>query len=108
MYALTRIQDQVKEQCLVDSHIRQANLALNLDGYIWAGRSLASDRIQVCCLEETHLEPIVPPLTLIHIGNGCKGYSTKIYIPSKTDLTSEMDTSSRCDFFVGLMLFIKI
>ena len=56
--------DLVKEQCLVDSSIRHANHALNLDGYIWAVSSLAYDRIQVCCLEETHLEPIVPPLTL--------------------------------------------
>ena len=39
-----------------------AHLALSLGGYIWAISSLASDRIQVCCLEETHLEPIVPPL----------------------------------------------
>ena len=73
----------------VDSHIRHANLALNLDGYIWAISSLASDKIQVCCLEETHLVPFVPPLALIYIGNGCKGYNTNIYIPSKTDLTSE-------------------
>ena len=56
--------------------------------------------IEVHCLEETHLEPIIPPLTLIYIGNRCKGYSTNIYIPSKTDLTSEIDTSSH-DFFVS-------
>ena len=65
MYALfIRNQDLVREQCLVDSHARHANLALN-DGHMWAVSSLASDRIQVCCLEETHLEPTVPPLTLI-------------------------------------------
>ena len=62
---------------------------------------LASERIQVCCLEETPLEPIVLLLTLIYIGNGCKGYSTNIYIPSKTDLNKEIDTSLRHDFFVG-------
>ena len=94
-------QDLVREQCLVNSLARHANLALNLDGYIWAVSSLASDRIQVYCLEETHLEPIVPPLILIYIGDGCKGYITNIYIPSKTDLTSERDTSSRHDFSVS-------
>ena len=63
MYALfIRNQDLVREQCLVDSCIRHADLALNLDGYIWTISSLASDSIQVHCLEETHLEPIVPPL----------------------------------------------
>ena len=35
------------------------------------------------------------------IGNGCKGYSTKIYILSKTDLTVEIDTSSGHDFFAS-------
>ena len=57
--------------------------------------------IEYKCLEERYLEPIVPLLTLIYIGNGFKGYSTNIYIPSKTDLTSEIDTSSICDFFAG-------
>ena len=102
MYALfSRNQDLVREQCLVDSHVRYASLELNLDGYIWAVSSLASDRIQICCLEETHLEPIVPPSTLIYIGNGYESYSTNIYILSKTDLTSEIGTSSRSDFFVS-------
>ena len=94
VYALfRRNQNIVREQCLVDSHARHANLALNLDGYIWVVSSLASDRIQICCLKETHLEPIIPPLIPIYISNGYEGYSTNIYIPSKTDLTSEIDTS---------------
>ena len=93
---------------MVDSHVRHANHALKFDRYNWAVTSLASDRIQVCCLEETHLEPIVPALTLIYIGNRCEGYITSTYIPSKTYFTSEMCTSSRCDFLSVLMLFIKI
>ena len=100
VYALfIRNQDLVREHCLIDLHIWHANLILNLDGSIWELSSLASDRIQVCCVEETHLEPIVPPLTLNYIGNGCEGYSTNIYIPSKSDLTSKIDTSSRYEFF---------
>ena len=98
MYALfIRNWDFIKEQCLVDSH----KFALSLDWYIWTISSLAYNRIQACCLEETHLEPIVPPLTFIYIDNGCKDYSTNTYIPSKTDLTTEIDTSLRCNFFVG-------
>ena len=38
---------------------------------------------------------------LIYMGNGCKGNTTNIYFPSKTDITSEIDTSLRCKFFVG-------
>ena len=77
------------------------NLTLNLDEYICAVSSLASERMHVCYLEESYLEPIIPPLTLIFIGNGCEGYNHNLYIPSKTDLTSEIDTSSRCKFFLG-------
>ena len=86
---------------MVDSHARNANLALSLERYIWVVSSLASDSIQVHCLEETQLDPIIPPLTLICIGNGCKCYRSNIYIPSKTDFTSEIDTSLRHDFFVS-------
>ena len=100
---------QKLRRCFVDSCVRHANLALNLDGYIWAVSSLASDRIQVCFSQKIHLEPTVPPLTLIYIGNRCEGDSTNTYIPSKTDLTSEIDTSSRCDFFVGFnVIYQKI
>ena len=61
-YALfIRNHDLVREHCLVDSCTWHANLAFNLDGYIWVVNALASERIQVCCLEETHLESIIPP-----------------------------------------------
>ena len=90
----------INTHCLVDSHTWHANLAL--DCYIWPVSSLATQCIQIHCLKETHLETTVPPLTLISIGNGCKDYSTNIYIPSKSDLTSELDTSMRCGLFVAL------
>ena len=54
----------------------------------------------MCCLEETHLKTIAPPLTLIYIGNGCEGYSTNIYIPSKKYLTRAIDTLIRHDFLL--------
>ena len=88
-------------KCSLNLSPKVLNLVLNLDGYIWAISSLASDRIQVCFLEEIHLESIVPAVTLIYIGNGCESHSTNIYIPSKTDLTSEIDMPSGCNFFVG-------
>ena len=69
---------------------------------MWAVSSLATECIQVYCLEETHLENIIPPLTIVHIGNGfCEGYSTNICMPSKADLISEIDTPIRCEFFIG-------
>ena len=87
----------INTHCLVDSH---ANLTSNLDRYIRVISSLATGCIQVSCLEETHLETIVPPLTHIFVGNDCEGCSTNMYIPSKSDLTSEIDTSIRCEILV--------
>ena len=37
---------------------------------------------------------------LVYVGNGSEGYSTNKLIPSKTGLTSKMDISIRCTFFV--------
>ena len=59
---------------------------------------VATEHIQTCCLEESHLETIIPPLTLNFIGNGCECHSTNIYIPSKTDLTNHLATIG-CELF---------
>ena len=59
---------------------------------------LATECIQIHFLEEIHLEAIILPFTLIY---GYGGYSTNIYIPCKTYLTSEVDTSVRHKFFIG-------
>ena len=45
--------------------------------------------------KETHMETIVPQLTLIYIGNNCEGYSNNIYVFSKSDLTCEIDAFIR-------------
>ena len=42
-----RNHDQVREHYLVNSCICNANLALNIDGYIWAIRFLSSDRTEI-------------------------------------------------------------
>ena len=59
------------------------------------------EHIQICCLEETHSETIIQPLILIYASNGFEGYSTNIYIPSKTDPTCETDILIRQKFFIG-------
>ena len=82
--------------------MQHANLALNLDGCIWEVSSLATEHMQIHCLEETHLEFIMPTLMSIYISNGCEGYNTNIYIPSETDINSDIYTSIRCEFFVGI------
>ena len=56
--------------------------------------------MQVRCLTETHVEVIKPPLQVIHIGNGCEGYSPSIKIPAKSELTSQNDIAERTTYFL--------
>ena len=79
---------------------RHANMAQSLDGYLWEVSSLKEEKMRIRCLEDSHLEDIKPPLTIIHIGNGCEGYSSNLFIPAKSKLTSEDETLTRHVFFL--------
>ena len=83
--------DKIAELCLVETKIRHANLAVNLDGYMWAVSSLIGEKLQIRCLTDTYIEEITPPLKIAYIGNGCEGYSSSITIPAKSELTSQID-----------------
>ena len=76
------------------------NLAYSLDGYLWAISALASEKLQVRCVMETHVITIHPPLQIVDIGNGCEAYSASIYIPAKSELTATMQSITRSQFFL--------
>ena len=73
-----------------------------MGGYLWAVSSLVAEKMQVRCLTETHVEVTNPPLQVIHIGNGCEGYSPSIKIPAKSELTSQNDIAERTNLFSRL------
>ena len=67
IYALfIKEQDLINMHCLVDIHTWPANLA------IYEVSSMATEHVQICCLEET-LGTNVTPLTFIYIGKLCEG-----------------------------------
>ena len=101
IYALF-IQDQerIKKDCTMSFKPREGNLAQSLGGYLWAVSSLVGEKMQIRCLQETHIEQIKPPLQVIHIGNGCEGYSPSIKIPAKSELTSQNDIIERTNYFL--------
>ena len=102
VYALF-IQDEqrIKKDCTMNFKTRKANMAQSIGGYLWAVSSLVGEKIQVRCLTETHVEVIKPPLQIIHIGNGCEGYSPSIKIPAKSELTSQNDVAERTTYFLN-------
>ena len=56
--------------------------------------------VQIRCVMETYVITIYPPLQSIDIGNGCEAYSTSIYIPAKLELTANMQSLIRSQFFL--------
>ena len=49
---------------------------------------------------ETHVITITPPLQIVDIGNGCKAYSSSIYILAKSELTATLQSMTRSQFFL--------
>ena len=92
--------ERIGTYCTIITMFRHANMAQSLDGYLWAVSSLKEEKMRIRCLEDSHLEDIKPPLTIIHIGNGCEGYSSNLFIPAKSELTSEDETLTRHVFFL--------
>ena len=61
--------------------------------------ALATEKLQVRCVMETHVITI-KPLQIVDIGNGCKAYSASIYIPAKSELTATLQSVTRSQFFL--------
>ena len=68
---------------------KDSNKAQSLEGYLWAVTTLKKEKMQIRCLTDTHVIDVKPPLTIIHVGNGCETYSSNLFIPAKSELTSK-------------------
>ena len=55
--------------------------------------------MQIRCLTDTHVIDVKPPLTIIHVGNGCEAYSNNLFIPAKSELTSKDNAVVRHTYF---------
>ena len=91
---------QIKRNCFLKTLNWTTNLAYSLDGYLWAISALAAEKLQVRCMMETHVITIKPPLQIVDIGNGCKAYSSSIYIPAKSELMATLQSGTRSQFFL--------
>ena len=61
---------------------------------------MATEKLQIRCVMETHVITIKPPLQIVDIGNGCKAYSASISIPTKSELTTTLQSVTRSQFFL--------
>ena len=92
--------NKIKKNCILKPLNQTTNLAYSLDGYLWAISALATEKLQIRCVMETHVVTIHPPLQIVDIGNGCEVFSTSIYIPAKSELTATMQSLTRSQFFL--------
>ena len=92
--------NKIKKNCVLKPLNQTTNLAYSLDGYLWAISALASEKLQIRCVMETHVMTIHLPLQIVDIGNGCEAYPTSIYIPAKSELTATMQSLTRSQFFL--------
>ena len=99
-YALfTQIEDKKRAHCTINTQKRDANKAQSLEGYLWAVTTLKKEKMQIRCLTDTHVIDVKPPLTIIQVGNGCEAYSSNLFIPAKSELTSKNNAMVRHTYF---------
>ena len=91
---------KIKKNCILKTLSWKTNLVYSLDGYLWAISALASEKLQIRCIMETHVITIHPPLQIVDVGNGCEAYSASIYIPAKSELTATMQSITRSQIFL--------
>ena len=93
-------QNRIRKDCFLKTLNQTTNLAYSFDGYLWAISALAAEKLQIRCVMETHVITIKPPLQIVDVGNGCKAYSTSMYIPAKSELTATLQSITRSQFFL--------
>ena len=99
-YALfTQNEDKKRAHCTINTQKQDANKAQSLEGYLWAATTLKKENMQIRCLTDTHVIDVKPPLTIIYVGNGSKAYSSNLFIPAKSELTSKDNTAVRHTYF---------
>ena len=100
IYALfTHSEENKKEYCSINTHMRNANKAQSLEGYLRAVTAFENGKMQIRCLTDTHVIDIKPPLTIIYVGDGCEAYSNNLFIPAKSELTSTDSSLVRHNYF---------
>ena len=63
-------------------------------------KCISSQKLQVRCVMETHVITIKPPLQIVDICDGCEAYSASIYIPTKSELMTTLQSITRSQFFL--------
>ena len=101
LYALFQENDEkIDKYCKYQFRQTNSNYATSLGGFMWAISAVITEKLQIRCLTETHVVDIRPLVEIVHVGNGCEGYSPHLYIPARSTLTSEINIFDRGQYFL--------
>ena len=92
--------DRIRGYCLLKTLARTTNLAYSLDGHLWAISALAAEKLQIRCVMGNTYHNNYTPLQIVDVGNGCEASSANIYIPTKSELTTTLQSIARSQFFL--------
>ena len=91
---------QIERNCILKTINRTTNLAYSLDGYLWAISALATEKLQIRCVMETHDITIKPSFTNSGYRQGMQSlFRASIYIPAKSELTASLQSVTRSQLF---------
>ena len=93
-------EERIKRDCRYSVTKVSGNRGISLGGYLWAVSSIKQEQLQVRCLEETHVIEVEPPLQIVYLGNGCKGYSPGMFLPAKNEMTTHAQIESHKKYFL--------
>ena len=93
-------EENIDKYCRYTFEYTDRNYAKSLGGFMWVVSAILAEKLPVRCLTETHVVDIRPPIEIVYIGNGCKGYSPHLYIPARSTLTSEINIREWGDYFL--------
>lgn len=80
---------EIEQNCRLKARPQTTNLAYRLQNNMWAVSALVAEKVQIRCLRTTHFVHLQSPFQLVPVPNACEVYSTNLYIPATTELSSK-------------------
>ena len=78
----------IKKNCNCEVKPQTHNVAYNLNSNLWAISALATEQLQIRCLQKTYHVSVKIPFQLIFLPSAYQAFSRNIYIPTTVELTN--------------------
>ena len=101
--------ERIKLNCNCEVKLQTHNVAYNLNKNLLTVSALATDKLQMQCLQKTYCMNVNTIFQLISLPNTCEAYSRNIYIPTTVELINSDPNLTLLKRFPGFnMTYINI